>query len=156
MPVTSTTLPDLRQLLLTTVKGVSPSAKRRGADRWRNRRSNKPGPVSNNTRAFHLELIGDRRAEEPMSGWTTVSEPRDVTCLIVTDYSLPRQVAYEIVGSDNADLRDALSDLHLDGANGIWLVRDEDFTDPPEDGEGPFQIAHEFTVTYQRSRSWGS
>jgi len=156
MPVSDTTLPALQELLLNTVKGVTPSTTRgQGRDRWRNRRGNKRGPASNNTRAFHLELFGDREAADDMP-ITTASETRDVTCVVITDYSLPQQHAYPVIGEDNADLRDAFSDLHLDGSNGIWFVRAEDFTDPPEDSDGPFQIAHEFTVTYQRSRTYGS
>lgn len=157
MGVESTTIKALRELVITTVQGVTPSAERgKTRDLWRNRRGNHRGPVSNNTRAFNVELYGDRRADDLRAGWTTNTEVRDVTCIVVADYSIRMPVAYDVVAADNADLRDALADLHIDSTNGIWEVRDEEFTDPPEDSEGAFQVAHEFTITYQRARSYGS
>lgn len=157
MGVQSTTVKALRELVIATVKGVTPSAERgKTSDRWRNRRGNRRGPASNNTRAFHVELFGDRAASEPRAGWTRNTEVRDITCVVITDYSVRMPMAYDVVAADNADLRDALSDLHLDSSNGIWEVRDEEYTDPPEGSEGAFQVAHEFTITYQRARSYGS
>lgn len=152
----NTTLDAVQSLVISTVRGVTPTITRDSVGGWEPRPSNRPARSGLRNRSYSVELYGDRDAPAEVAGWTCLSEVREVTCHVVTDYSIPFQDAYPIIAQDNADLRDALSDLKKTSSNGIWWVQGEEFTDPPEPEEGGdhYQVEHEFTIRYQRARSY--
>jgi hypothetical protein len=153
--VASTDLANVQALVQSTVQGVTPTIVNRQADAWSLRPANRRATPGQRSRAFHVAWENDEvQASGSIAGWTTGGQVNQVSCIVVTDYSIPLQDAYPIIARDHKDLLEALSLLKRDRANGIWWVESEGFTDPPEEQGDHYQVEHAYLVRYQQARTY--
>mgnify|MGYP003641569512 FL=1 len=151
--VTSTQLDTVQTLVQGAVQAMQPTITNRQADAWSLKPANRRSTAGQRSRAFHVAWENDQvAASAEFAGWTTGSQVNEVSCNVVTDYSMPVQDAYPIIASDHKDLLEELSLLKRDGANGIWWVESEGFTDPPDKQGDHYQVEHGFLIRYQRAR----
>jgi len=153
--VASTDLGSVQTLVQSTVQGITPTYVSRQADAWSLRPANRRATPGQRTRAFHVAWQNDQvAAAGDIAGWTTGGQVNEVSCLVVTDYSIPLQDAFPIIARDHKDLLEALSLLKRNRDNGIWWVESEGFTDPPEEQGDHYQVEHSFLVRYQQARTF--
>ena len=153
MVMTSTQLDTVQTLFQSTIQAMTPSIVNRQADAWSLKPANRRSTAGQRSRAFHIAWENDQvAASAEFAGWTTGSQVNEVSCNVVTDYSIPVQEAFPIIASDHKDLLEELSLLKCAGTNGIWWVESEGFTDPPDEQGDHYQVEHSFLIRYQRAR----
>lgn len=151
--VSSTTESALQGLIKTTIRAIVPAVG--PSDRYRLRTKNQSGTQGHRDRLFavHFEDYEVVR-DSPVAGWTTGSMVARVVLVVEVDYSLEDDQAFPVITSDHEQIRQALHDLKTDGANGVWHVESEGYTNPPPESRGHYQAQHRYTVEYQRPRSF--